>query len=55
MPAAITFIIAASGLTIFGIGAAVWSIAGGLIVRGILLARKQSQEDKIAQEHADHQ
>ncbi|AMJ44766.1 benzoate/H(+) symporter BenE family transporter [Corynebacterium stationis] len=55
MPAAITFVIAASGLTIFGIGAAVWSIAGGLIVRGILLARKQSQEDKIAQEHADHQ
>jgi len=55
MPAAITFIIAASGLTIFGIGAAVWSIAGGLIVRGILLARKQSQEDKIAQVHADHQ
>ena len=55
MPAAITFIIAASGLTIFGIGAAVWSIAGGLIVRGILLARKHSQEDKIAQEHADHQ
>ena len=55
MPAAITFVIAASGLTIFGIGAAVWSIAGGLIVRGILLARKQSQEDKIAQVHADHQ
>ncbi|NMF31573.1 benzoate/H(+) symporter BenE family transporter [Corynebacterium ammoniagenes] len=55
MPAAVTFIIAASGLTIFGIGAAIWSIAGGLIVRGIILARKQKEEDKIAQEHADHQ
>ena len=55
MPAAVTFIIAASGLTIVGIGAAIWSIAGGLIVRGIILARKPTEEDKIAQEHADHQ
>ena len=54
MPAAVTFIIAASGVTIFGIGAAIWSIAGGLIVRGIILARKQSQEDK-AETHAEHQ
>ncbi|MGO1986165.1 benzoate/H(+) symporter BenE family transporter [Corynebacterium casei] len=54
MPAAVTFIIAASGVTIFGIGAAIWSIAGGLIVRGIILARKQSQEDK-AEAHAEHQ
>lgn len=45
MPAAVTFIIAASGVTIFGIGAAIWSIAGGLIVRGIILARKQREED----------
>ncbi|MGP5629597.1 benzoate/H(+) symporter BenE family transporter [Corynebacterium casei] len=54
MPAAVTFIIAASGVTIFGIGAAIWSIAGGLIVRGIILARKQAQEDK-AETHAEHQ
>ncbi|MDN5903591.1 MAG: benzoate/H(+) symporter BenE family transporter [Corynebacterium casei] len=54
MPAAVTFIIAASGVTIFGIGAAIWSIAGGLIVRGIILARKQAQEDK-AEAHAEHQ
>lgn len=54
MPAAVTFIIAASGVTILGIGAAIWSIAGGLIVRGIILARKQSQEDK-AEAHAEHQ
>ncbi|MGO2216833.1 MAG: benzoate/H(+) symporter BenE family transporter [Corynebacterium casei] len=54
MPAAVTFIIAASGVTILGIGAAIWSIAGGLIVRGIILARKQSQEDK-AETHAEHQ
>ena len=55
MPAAVTFIIAASGVTIFGIGAAIWSIAGGLIVRGIILARKHSEEDKTAEAHADHQ
>lgn len=55
MPAAVTFIIAASGVTIFGIGAAIWSIAGGLIVRGIILARKHSEEDKTAKAHADHQ
>lgn len=54
MPAAVTFIIAASGVTILGIGAAIWSIAGGLIVRGIILARKRSQEDK-AEAHAEHQ
>ncbi|MDN6740568.1 MAG: benzoate/H(+) symporter BenE family transporter [Corynebacterium casei] len=54
MPAAVTFIIAASGVTILGIGAAIWSIAGGLIVRGIILARKRSQEDK-AETHAEHQ
>ncbi|MGO3336974.1 MAG: benzoate/H(+) symporter BenE family transporter [Corynebacterium casei] len=54
MPAAVTFIIAASGVTILGIGAAIWSIAGGLIVRGIILARKQAQEDK-AEAHAEHQ
>ncbi|MDN5885289.1 MAG: benzoate/H(+) symporter BenE family transporter [Corynebacterium casei] len=54
MPAAVTFIIAASGVTIFGIGAAIWSIAGGLIVRGIILARKRAQEDK-AEAHAENQ
>lgn len=55
MPAAVTFIIAASGVTIFGIGAAIWSIAGGLIVRGIILARNRSEEDKAAEAYADHQ
>lgn len=55
MPAAVTFIIAASGVTIFGIGAAIWSIAGGLIVRGIILARKRSEVDKTAEAHTDHQ
>lgn len=55
MPAAVTFIIAASGVTIFGIGAAIWSIACGLIVRGIILARKRSEVEKTAEAHADHQ
>lgn len=55
MPAAVTFIIAASGLTIFGIGAAIWSIAGGLIVRGIILAREHAEDDKVSKQHAEHQ
>lgn len=44
MPASVTFIIAASGMTVFGIGAAIWSIAGGLIVRGVILARTRSRD-----------
>lgn len=54
MPAAVTFIIAASGVTIFGIGAAIWSIAGGLIVRGIILARKQREEDTADEAGVGH-
>jgi benzoate membrane transport protein len=34
--AAITFVVAASGLTFFGIGAAFWALAAGLIVRAVL-------------------
>jgi benzoate membrane transport protein len=34
--AAITFVIAASGLSFFGIGAAFWALAAGLLVRALL-------------------
>ena len=34
--AAITFVVAASGLTFFGIGAAFWALAAGLLVRAVL-------------------
>jgi benzoate membrane transport protein len=34
--AAITFVVAASGLTFLGIGAAFWALAAGLLVRGVL-------------------
>ena len=37
--AAITFAVAASGLTFGGIGAAFWALAAGLLVRGVLTAR----------------
>jgi benzoate membrane transport protein len=37
--AAITFVVAASGLTFAGIGAAFWALAAGLVVRGVLTAR----------------
>ncbi len=33
---AITFVIAASGLTFLGIGAAFWALAAGLLVRAVL-------------------
>jgi benzoate membrane transport protein len=34
--AAITFVVAASGLTFFGIGAAFWALVAGLLVRAVL-------------------
>jgi benzoate membrane transport protein len=34
--AAVTFVIAASGLSIAGIGAAFWALAGGLVVRAVV-------------------
>jgi Benzoate membrane transport protein len=36
--AAITFVVAASGLTFLGIGAAFWALAAGLLVRAVLPA-----------------
>jgi benzoate membrane transport protein len=37
--AAITFVVAASGLTLGGVGAAFWALAAGLLVRAVLTAR----------------
>lgn len=37
--AAITFVVAASGLSFLGIGAAFWALAAGLLVRGVMSAR----------------
>lgn len=37
--AAITFVVAASGMTAGGIGAAFWALAAGLLVRGVLTVR----------------
>jgi benzoate membrane transport protein len=34
--AAITFVVAASGLTFLGIGAAFWALVAGLLVRAVL-------------------
>ena len=34
--ASITFVVAASGLTFLGIGAAFWALAAGLLVRAVL-------------------
>lgn len=35
-PAAITFVVAASGVTLAGVGAAFWALAAGLLVRAVL-------------------
>ena len=40
MPAVVTFLVAASGLTATGIGAAFWALVAGLLVRAILVPRR---------------
>jgi benzoate membrane transport protein len=37
--AAITFVVAASGLTLGGVSAAFWALAAGLLVRAVLTTR----------------
>ncbi|WP_235748801.1 benzoate/H(+) symporter BenE family transporter [Nocardia coffeae] len=37
---AVTFLVAASGFAVFGIGAAFWALVAGLLVRGVLSARR---------------
>lgn len=37
MPAVVTFLIAASGISVAGVSAAFWAVLAGLLVRGILL------------------
>jgi benzoate membrane transport protein len=39
-PAVVTFVVAASGLTFAGIGAAFWALIAGLLVRAVLTARR---------------
>lgn len=45
VPAATTFLIAASGTTIAGVGAAFWALAGGLVVWAALV-RRTSRDDR---------
>lgn len=40
MAASVTFLVAASGLSIAGIGAAFWALAAGLLVRWVLKDRR---------------
>ncbi|MEE2522670.1 benzoate/H(+) symporter BenE family transporter [Pseudarthrobacter sp. J47] len=39
IPAVVTFLVAASGLSVAGIGAAFWALAAGLVVRAVLRRR----------------
>jgi benzoate membrane transport protein len=41
--AAITFLVAASGLNFLGVGAAFWALAAGLLVRGVTISRPPAQ------------
>ena len=49
-PAAITFVVAASGITLAGVGAAFWALVAGLVVRTVLTAttRPRSVERSTA-------
>ncbi|WP_231703085.1 benzoate/H(+) symporter BenE family transporter [Tsukamurella asaccharolytica] len=40
VPAAVTFIVAASGTTVAGVGAAFWALVAGIAVRGLLQPRR---------------
>ncbi|MFE4198137.1 benzoate/H(+) symporter BenE family transporter [Paenarthrobacter sp. NPDC056912] len=44
IPACITFLLAASGLSFAGVGAAFWALAGGLLVRWMLKSREPLQK-----------
>jgi benzoate membrane transport protein len=44
IPACITFLVAASGLSVAGIGAAFWALAGGILVRWMLKSREPVQK-----------
>ena len=45
--AAITFVVAASGLALGGIGAAFWALLAGLLVRAVLTARARPGAEKV--------
>jgi benzoate membrane transport protein len=52
--AAITFVVAASGLTFAGIGAAFWALAAGLLIRALLRGpRAESQSQANPQPQAN--
>ncbi|WP_416405416.1 benzoate/H(+) symporter BenE family transporter [Arthrobacter sp. LFS091] len=45
IPACITFLLAASGLSFAGVGAAFWALAGGILVRWMLKSRTRLPKD----------
>jgi benzoate membrane transport protein len=45
--AAITFVVAASGLTFFGIGAAFWALAAGLLAGAVLQGRRSRTSQRL--------
>lgn len=49
VPAAITFLIAASGTTMLGVGAAFWALAGGLIAWAALTRGERREPANGAQ------
>ncbi len=43
LPAVVTFLVAASGIAIAGVGAAFWALLGGLLVREVLHAGRRAR------------
>ncbi|WP_211221031.1 benzoate/H(+) symporter BenE family transporter [Nocardioides insulae] len=53
--AVVTFVVAASGVTVLGIGAAFWALLAGLVVLGVLtLARPRPASSSVEPSTADH-
>jgi benzoate membrane transport protein len=42
LPAVVTLLVTASGLSLYGIGAAFWGLVAGLVVHGLYATRKAS-------------
>ena len=50
--AVVTFLVAASGISVLGVGAAFWALAAGLVVRGVTLRARQGFRRRDARSRA---
>lgn len=48
IPAALTFLVAASGTTLLGVGAAFWALVGGVVAWGVLGGRQSREPEGVS-------